>query len=248
MWGTASLTAIGEARAATELARLLADPVYRGRGVPRGDGRAVLVLPGLFGSDLYLQPLRQWLQRLGYRPLRSGLAVNAGCPERLSRRVEGSLDRQLRAADGRLAIVGHSRGVILGWALAARLGERASHLILLGSPAAALVRAVREPGSAPDPTTAASPAVVEAGTLARRLLDPDCAFPACGCPFIGALARPLSAETSVLSLIARDDRIVSPDACRVADARNVAVDGTHSGLAYNAAAYREIAGALAGRG
>src|SRR5437867_11584794 len=53
-----------EARALGELAALQRDPVFRGHGLPRGDGRIVLVLPGLFGNDLYLQPLHLWLRRI----------------------------------------------------------------------------------------------------------------------------------------------------------------------------------------
>jgi hypothetical protein len=49
-------------RPGAEAAALIADPVFWGWGVPRGDGHAVIVLPGLGGSDLYLTPLRGWLR------------------------------------------------------------------------------------------------------------------------------------------------------------------------------------------
>jgi hypothetical protein len=38
----------------------------------------VLVLPGLFAGDGYLQPLRDWLGRSGYSPVRSGIDRNPG--------------------------------------------------------------------------------------------------------------------------------------------------------------------------
>ena len=76
-----------EARSMQELFALQLDPVFRGVGVDRGDGRAVLLIPGLFGSDAYLEPLRSWLRRVGYRPVRSTMVVNAGCPERLRTQV-----------------------------------------------------------------------------------------------------------------------------------------------------------------
>ena len=75
-----------EAQALSELAALLRAPIYAGRGVARGDGRLMLVLPGLFGNDLHVQPLRTWLRRIGYVPVASSLAVNAGCPNRLRSR------------------------------------------------------------------------------------------------------------------------------------------------------------------
>jgi hypothetical protein len=40
-----------ESLAAVELMRLFSHPVFFGAGVPRGDGRLVLVLPGLFQND-----------------------------------------------------------------------------------------------------------------------------------------------------------------------------------------------------
>ena len=236
---------LGEWRAAAELAAILAEPIYYGAGVPRGDGRAVLVLPGLFGNDLYLQPLHTWLRRIGYRPLRSALAINAGCPERLSRRVEDELERQVRSQPGPVAIIGHSRGGILGRAIAARLGEQVSHLVLLGSPVGGLLRMRRLRFGPGEDAAPASPAVVDAGARARGLLDPDCAFPECGCAFITDLRRPLSPRTRVISIYSRDDVVVSPRACPVPGALNVEVTGTHSGLVYNRAVYQELAAALA---
>jgi pimeloyl-ACP methyl ester carboxylesterase len=232
----------GEWRSALELNRLLADPVYYGVGVPRGDGRRVLVLPGLFANDVYLEPMRVWLRRLGYRPLRSGLLVNAGCPERLTRSVERDVRRQWEPGSEKLAIIGHSRGGILGWVLAARFQESISHLILLGAPVgAALVT--------PSPTArvdapAAARVVTEANARARRLLDPDCDFPECGCDFPSDLRRGPSTRTRILSLRTPDDIVVRPDVCIVEGAENVEVGGTHSGLACNAEVYRAVAVAL----
>ena len=42
---------IGELRWQLDAARLLAHPVLRGGGVPRGDGRSVLLLPGFLAGD-----------------------------------------------------------------------------------------------------------------------------------------------------------------------------------------------------
>ena len=40
-----------ELRCYAELARLLVDPVFRGHGVPHGDGRSVLLLPGFLARQ-----------------------------------------------------------------------------------------------------------------------------------------------------------------------------------------------------
>lgn len=238
----------GEAFAIGELARLMADPVNYGLGVPRGDGRYVVVLPGLFASDFYLTPIRSWLSRIGYRPVESTLRSNVGCPERLSRQVEAALQSKLDRRDRPAALIGHSRGGLLARATAARLQERCSHLILLGSPVGALSwmrvgvgpRRARFAAEAP-----ASEFVMEASAQARRRADPGCDFPNCGCPFPKDVRRALHPDTRVVSIFSRNDPIVPASACRMPDAECIEVGGTHSGLAFNTQVYREIARALA---
>lgn len=134
----AALTEIaGEAwQPAAELGLLLADPVYWGWGVPRGDGHAVLVLPGLFAGDRYLEALRRWLQRIGYTPVRSGLRRNPGWSERLVREL-GAVAAEAAERTGRpVTIVGHSLGGVLGRSIAARRPDVVRHVITLGSPIA----------------------------------------------------------------------------------------------------------------
>ena len=164
-----------EAQALRELAELRRDPVYAGRGLPRGDGRLVLVVPGLFGTDLYLQPLHAWLRRLGYTPVPSTLAVNAGCPNRLREQLETALRRRRRLHPGPVALLGHSRGGMLAWALASRLQAEASQLILLGSLARTVVAMLRTgvvdvaAQRAQIGATAATTAVADAGAGPLRL-------------------------------------------------------------------------------
>ena len=241
-------TLLDEAGAYAEYAALLADPVYYGVGVPRGDGLPVIVLPGLFANDFYLHPMRVWLARLGYRPVRSSLSLNAGCPERLSRQAEAQLNQSVPAGKP-VAIIGHSRGGILGWALAARLGSRASHLVLVGSPAAPLAAAVRAGSIEGAPQLdSVSAAVRRASLRTRELLDPDCEFPTCGCPFPIAMTMPLDPATQLFAITSQDDQIVPAAAAHAPNAvENHSVKGTHSGLVVNGAVYRLVAAILAQR-
>src|SRR3989304_5462861 len=59
---------------------LRASAVYRCIGVPRGDGSAVVLVPGFLGTDQYLGDMFSWLRRLGYQPYMSGMGWNAECP------------------------------------------------------------------------------------------------------------------------------------------------------------------------
>ncbi len=234
-----------ETLALGELMSLMLDPVYRGTGVPRGDGRLVLVLPGMFANDIYLQPMRRWLRRVGYRPVRSTLAINVGCPERLCAQIQDELRRQQDRHGAPVSIIGHSRGGILGRAIAARLQADAVSLVLLGSPVGAILRMPSWSAAAIAADLPARRRVTDAGSSIRRLIDPDCNVPECGCSFPPDLRRPLHPSTRVVSIYSRDDPIVPPSDCPIPGARNVEVAGTHSGLAFNAEVYRELGAALA---
>src|SRR5258706_255693 len=121
-------------RPAAEFGLLLEDPVFWGRGVPRGDGPAVLVLPGLFAGDRYLQPLRGWLGRVGYRPVLSGLARNPGWSESLVRELGALAERESWRTGRPVTIIGHSMGGVMARSIALRQPHTTRHVITLGSP------------------------------------------------------------------------------------------------------------------
>jgi triacylglycerol lipase len=231
-----------ESLAMVELMRLLSHPVFYGAGLPRGDGRFVLVLPGLFQNDWYLQPFHTWLRRIGYRPVPSTVWM-AGCGDRLAQRAEEALERRLRWEERPVVLIGHSGGGILAKALASRLRTPPSHLILLGAPVGGFVRDKwASAGSAP---AGVPRALAGASTRLREMLDPECEAPDCGCPFFEALGAKVGKATRVISVYTPDDPIVPIGSCRVPGAVNVEVSGTHSGLAFNPQVYRLIAEELA---
>ncbi len=240
-----------EARAAKEFWELSIDPVFRGRGVPQGDGRSVIVIPGLFGNDVYLTRLRLWLRRIGYRAHGAGMLINAGCPQRLLEEVARSVDRSLKDDDGPVAIIGHSRGGMLGKAVATRLGDRCRCFIALGSPVGGILRGGRDSltrmaqDDADEPTNVASTSVVNAGRSALRFFDPDCDTPHCGCAYIDELFAPFAPSTQTVAIYSTEDTVVAPEACPIDGAKNIAVTGSHSGLAWNKQVYPHLAKALA---
>ena len=83
-----------EAFFGAEILILHATPVYYDLGVPRGDGSAVIIIPGFLGTDLYLTELHAWLRRIGYRPYFSGIGINAECPNLLiQRRLNQTIEK-----------------------------------------------------------------------------------------------------------------------------------------------------------
>jgi triacylglycerol lipase len=230
---------LGELRWQLDAARLLAHPVLRGRGIPRGDGRSVLLLPGFLAGDYTLAPMAIWLRRIGYRPVRVGFLTNTDCSERILRRLEARADTLVDERGRRVAVIGHSRGAHLGRALAVRRPELVSHLIALGG---GLSRQMAI--SAP---TAAAVALVRAWH--RRTTDRraglGCLAEDCRCSFTRDYSAPFPGRVRLTSIYSRGDGVVRWQSCVVPYADNVEVRGTHVGLALNPQAYVAIATALA---
>src|SRR5437763_13303355 len=111
---------LGELRWQLELGRLLVDPVFRGEGVPRGDGAPVLAIPGFLAGDSSLSVMRDWLQRMGYEPYGTGIVSNIDCSDRTLDALERRLVRLTERGGRRVALIGHSRGAHLAKALATR--------------------------------------------------------------------------------------------------------------------------------
>src|SRR5688572_18178482 len=74
--GTLRIPIFLEGRIALEHAALLRDPILWGDGVPRGDGRPVLLIPGFLAGDASLRTMAAWLKRVGYRPCRARMRAN----------------------------------------------------------------------------------------------------------------------------------------------------------------------------
>jgi triacylglycerol lipase len=117
-----------------EFGMLLADPVFWGMNVPRGDGHPVLLIPGLLANDDYLRPLSNWLSRAGYSPIWSGLRIDPGFSEAAIRRVTERVEQTHQETGARVSIIGHSMGGALARAAALRRPNAVRHVITLGSP------------------------------------------------------------------------------------------------------------------
>jgi pimeloyl-ACP methyl ester carboxylesterase len=229
-----------------DFASLWFDPTFYGIRVTRGDRKPVVVIPGLFGSDLYLQPLRQWLGCVGYEPVASSMDFNAGCIERLRQQLEEDIARHLGGNHRPIALIGHSRGGVLAWALAALLQERVSHLVMLGAPVASFMVSV-ESGRANMDAGPVGRMLMRASTMVRRILDPECDYPVCDCAFLRDVMRPLSPYTSILSIYGSDDKIV-PEHAQITEGETLEVHTSHVGLVYHPSVYRALGRFLASNG
>ena len=230
---------LAETRWSLELSRLLVDPVFIGRGVPRGDGRPVVVMPGFLAGDQTLAVLAGWLHRIGYRPRVCGFVANAGCSDRALDRVERRVESVARSHGGRLALVGHSRGGHYARALAARRPDLVSHAISLGADLQGMFGC-----SAPTlKAISGIRAILRATGQAR---SPECLSEACPCPFVSDFHAPFPVDAVHLtSIYSKGDGVVQWRKQLVPYADCVEVTGSHVGLIFNRASYRAIAAALA---
>jgi triacylglycerol lipase len=228
-----------ECRCPGELARLLADPVFQGRGVPHGDGRSVLLLPGFLACDATLKPLARFLGRIGYRPVASGIRFNSGCGDSFDERMFGVINREYSMGGRRVAIVGHSRGGHYARSLAARYPDRVSHIVTMGT-------GVEDPLDVS--ILAKGGAALVRSTLAG--CDPtrserQCLTLRCACAYAAGFATPFPPEVRFTSIYSRNDGVVRWQSCVADYATCVEVRGTHFGLAFNRHTYRAVAEALA---
>jgi pimeloyl-ACP methyl ester carboxylesterase len=229
-----------EALFGAEVLILHATPVYYGLGVPRGDGSAVVVIPGFLGTDLYLTELYAWLGRIGYRPYFSGIGINAECPNLLiQRRLNQTIDKALKETGRKVHLIGHSLGGVIARSAAGQRPNDVASVITLAAP----IRG-----------TVANRAVLHAAEAVRlRILEehgrgvlPDCYTGRCTCNFLGSLRRKVPKSLVETAIYTRQDGIVDWRYCMTMDPeKDVEVPGTHIGMAFNPAAYSVVAERLA---
>ncbi|HWT24888.1 MAG TPA: hypothetical protein VN213_15405 [Solirubrobacteraceae bacterium] len=229
---------VAELRWQAELARLVTDPVYWGQGVPRGDGRPVLLVPGFLAGDSSLVVMRDWLRRIGYTPFMSGILMNVDCSDRALRRLDRRL-AEVHAETGQpVALVGHSRGAHFAKALAHWRPDRTAAVVSIGA-------GLDTPFDISIPTKAAVAAVRAAHQrMSPRLAAQGCFTHGCGCGFARHYAARFPEQIPLTSIYSREDGVVWWEACVVPYAENIEVTGSHVGLAFNRKVYTVLGRAL----
>ena len=197
-------------------------------GAPRGDGRPVLVLPGLVNSDRSTFVLRRYLTSLGYRVDGWGLGRNFGArtvgadAERLIARVTGFAE----AAGEPVTLVGVSLGGILARLAAHRLPRQVREVITIASPYAG------------DPRATNVWRIYE--LVSGERLDTD---------LMRARREEIAAPLTVpvTAIWSRSDGLVNGMACHAPDEpglRAIEIDGSHMGVQLRPRVMRAVADVL----
>lgn len=226
-----------EALAGFDWLSLRAAPVFYGCGVPRGDGAAVVLVPGFLASDWYLFEIHGWLGRMGYRAEMSRVGRNAECLDVIGDRLFATIEGAAAATGRSVHLVGHSLGGMLARSVAARRPDLVASVTTLGSP----FRGVR-----------GHPLVLFASDRVRERVQrgrgdrPQCYTGFCGCPAVNGLMTPFPSGVPQIAIYSRTDGIVDWRYCMSGDpAADFEVAGTHIGMVVNPAVYRILAAHLA---
>ena len=204
--------------------------VFRGSGVPRGDGAAVVVVPGFMGSDQYLGDMNSCIGR------------NADCPDVLTQRLMTTIEHANSETGNPVHLIGHSLGGVLARSAAARWPDLVASCITMASP----FRGIR-----------VHPFVLQTAHLVRgRILQrqgraadkkPHCYSGYCTCEFLDSLRNEFPADVPQIAIYTKTDGVVDWRYCinELGDGTDIEVSGTHVGLAFNPQVYRHIANFLA---
>jgi pimeloyl-ACP methyl ester carboxylesterase len=223
-----SLLATEPARAALEACQAL----RHWRKAPRdvGQGRTVMLFPGLGTDGSTMWPLRRHLERAGFRALDWGQGLNTG-PEG---DVDAWLDQLAEAVRQRIApapqasLVGWSLGGFYARELAKRLPDRVQRVITIGTPF----------NGGPDDTHVGwlfrllnGRRAQEHQALRERLAEPP--------------------PVPTVSLYSRRDGVVAWQACMHArkwtQARDIEVQASHMGMGWAPEVLHHVTRALAAR-
>lgn len=236
----ANLPILSELLFAAELVLLHASPVYYGLGTPPGDGSGVVLIPGFLCPDHYLLPLHQWLERIGYRAFRSGISLNAECPNLLIQRcLNDTIEKALAKTGRKIHLIGHSLGGIIARSIAGQRAKDIASVITLGAPFRG---------------TVAHGSILRAAEAVRlRILKkhgtavlPACYTGHCTCDFVDSLQRDVPSAVLETAVYTRDDGLVDWRFCKTDNPEaDFPVSGTHIGLAFNPSVYTIIADRLA---
>jgi triacylglycerol lipase len=228
-----------ESRIGLEAAALRRSPVFRGLGVPPGERRPVLLIPGFMAGDLSLGTMASWLRRGGYCTHRTGIRANLDCSEEACTRLEERLEHMAERHGERVLIVGQSRGGVFAKALAARRPELVEGIVTLGSPSVSQL--------AVHPLVLAQVGLV--GTLGTAhvpgMFTMHCLRGKCCEHFRAALTGPFPEDVGYVAIYSRSDGIVNWRSCLDPAADDlVEVSGSHCGMGVNAQAFLAVAGAF----
>ena len=192
--------------------------------VPRGDGRRVVVLPGILTGDFTTVRLVAWLKQIGYDAQGWGEGINWGPTTEILARVDALIDAAHSSSGRKVSLVGRSLGGLYAREYAKRHPERIDRVITLGSPVHLPVKTPLSPFE----------------NVLARFYDPSVA------ERVDDVAK--NPPVPVTAIYSKSDGIVPWQACLVEEgplAENIEIVSAHTVMGENPRAMRIVATRLA---
>jgi pimeloyl-ACP methyl ester carboxylesterase len=219
---------------ATELPRILLEvtslayswPILA--GAPRGDGHAVMVLPGFTAGDESTLVLRRYLSRLNYDVLPWEQGQNNGSFE-LQEQLVQHFYLLTRKLDHKITLIGQSLGGVFARALGRQFPDHVRQVITLGSPFSS---------QGPEATNAVVARLFQymSGMTAEEMRDQMLVPP----------EEPMPVPST--AIYSKSDGVVHWSSCldyEGAETENIEIIGSHSGMAHNPLVFHVLADRLA---
>lgn len=222
-----------EARRPFELRALRRSGLWHGVGVPPGDGRPLLLIPGFMAGRTTAEPLARVLQAAGWDVTIAGVGRNSGPAYHGVEASEADLFELSEGHGRRIHVIGHSRGGQFARVLAVRHPERVEQVIAVGCPL--IVKyppfvVVKVPAELLDRAWRAG-AFGEVDPAREQAVDDD-------------RALPFPTDVDFVSIWSRTDGIVDWRMSSEPAAHGIEVSASHLGLIASVAGVEAIAAAL----
>ncbi|MEM8860860.1 MAG: alpha/beta hydrolase [Chloroflexota bacterium] len=104
------------------------------RTIPKGHGQPVMLLPGFLAPEWSMEPLRRYLNWLGYSAIHWGLGVNRGNPERDHALLAPKVAKLAQQAGQPVTLIGWSLGGVVAREVARIHPESVAQVISYGTP------------------------------------------------------------------------------------------------------------------
>ena len=218
---------------------LLRGPGSISRGLPDGDGRPVLTIPGFGFGDYTTIPLQLALKGGGYSVKLSRIISNIRCSDTAVDKLGRIAAAIVKRDHGRrLFVVGHSRGGLLARGLGARFPDLIERVVTMGAP-------MNDEFAFYELPRPAAFFLSRLYQLEPKRRELGCATAQCQCAYMKAIRRPMPAEVELVSLYTTSDGVVDWRSCVVPEATNIEVSGTHLGMGLRPGTLRVIMEQLA---
>ncbi len=123
-----------EARSPFELQELRQSPYWHGEGLPAGNGRPALLMPGFLASGRSTYALQHVMSAAGWDVHTADIGRNAGPAHRSIDAAQVDLDKMAQRTGEAVTVIGHSRGGQFSKILAVRSPDLVKQVVGLGTP------------------------------------------------------------------------------------------------------------------